>query len=116
VGAFATFGNYASTGGLGISGSTIIFLNFGFLAAPSSALTGSTIGIFGTIVNSSALRVAGVACSASAAEDVCSPNFGTMVVSIYLGRWVKTLIFLPFDTTEMVEVAVFVFFPCFHEG
>jgi hypothetical protein len=49
-------------------------------------------------------------------EDVPSPSFGTVVVSIYLGRCVKTLIFLPFGTTEMAEVVVFLFFPCFREG
>jgi hypothetical protein len=49
-------------------------------------------------------------------EDVPSSNFGTVAVSIYLGRWVKTLIFLPFGTTEMAEGVVFLFFPCFHEG
>jgi hypothetical protein len=39
-----------------------------------------------------------------------------VAISIFLGRCVKTLIFLPFGTAEMAEVAVFLFFPCFHEG
>lgn len=113
AGALATFGNSVSTGGLKISGSTIVSSNSGFLVAPSLASTGSTIDTFSTIVDSSALRAAGASCSASVAEDVSSSNFSTMVVSIYLGRWVKTLIFLPFGTAGMAEVAVFLFFPAF---
>jgi hypothetical protein len=42
--------------------------------------------------------------------------FAPTAISMYLGQWVKTLIFLPFDTTEMAEAAVFLFFPYFHEG
>jgi hypothetical protein len=38
--------------------------------------------------------VARVAFSASAVEEVPSPNSGTTAVSIYRGRWVKTFIFL----------------------
>jgi hypothetical protein len=39
-----------------------------------------------------------------------------VAVSIYLGLWVKTLIFLPFGTTAIVEAATFLFFPCFRRG
>jgi hypothetical protein len=105
AGAFATFGNSASAGGLKISGSTIAFSSSGFLAASSLASTGSTIGTF-----SNSIRLA------SAVEDVPSPSFGTVAVSMYLDRCVRTLIFLPFGAAEMAEVAAFLFFPCFHEG
>jgi hypothetical protein len=113
AGAFATFDNSASTSGLRIFGSAIVFSNYSFLAAPSSASTGSTIGTFGTIVDSSALRAAGAACSASTAEDVSSPNFGTMAVSIYIGWWVKTLIFLPSAQQKWPKWQFFSFFPAF---
>jgi hypothetical protein len=112
AGAFATFDNSASVGGLNISGGTIVSPSSGFLTASSLASaaffgvsTGSAVGTFGKSI-----------CLASAVEDVPSPNFGTTTVSIYLGRWVKTLIFLPFGTAEMAKVAIFLFFPCFHEG
>jgi hypothetical protein len=105
AGAFATFGNFASTVGLKISGSTITFSSSGFLAASSLASTGSAIGTFDSSI-----------CLASTVEDVPSPSFGTVAVSMYLGRCVRTLIFLPFGTTEMAEAAVFLVFPCFHEG
>jgi hypothetical protein len=58
----------------------------------------------------------GAAYFASIAKYVSSPNLSTVVVSIYLGRRVKTLIFLPFGITVMAEVAAFLFFPCFREG
>jgi hypothetical protein len=116
AGAFVTFGNSASAGGLKISGNTITFSSSGFLAASSLASAGSAIGSFGTIVDSWALRLIGAACSVSAVKDVPSLNFGNMVVSMYLGRWVKTLIFLPFGATEMAEAVVFLFFPCFRVG
>jgi hypothetical protein len=114
--AFATFGNSASAGGLKISGSIIVFSSSGFLAASSLASAGSAKGTFGTTADSSALRPVGAACSVSAMEDAHSPNFDNVAISIYLGRWVKTLIFLPFGATEMTEAAVFLFFPCLHEG
>jgi hypothetical protein len=108
AGAFATFGNSAS-GGLKISSDTIVSSSSGFFNAVSLASTtffgvstGSAVGTFGKSI-----------CLASAVEDVPSPNFGTTAVSIYLGRWVKTLIFLPFGTTEMAEAAVFLFSPAF---
>jgi hypothetical protein len=102
AGAFATFGNSASAGGLKISGSAIAFPSYGSLAASSLA---SAAGTFGNSV-----------CYASAVEDIPSLSFGTLAVSMYLGRCVKTLIFLPFGKTEMAEAAVFLFFPCFREG
>jgi hypothetical protein len=86
------------------------------LATSSLALAASAIGTFGTTVDSSALRVAGAAGSALATEDVSSHNFGIVAVSMYLGLWVKTLIFLPFGATGMAKVAAFLFFPCLREG
>jgi hypothetical protein len=84
AGAFVTFGNSASASGRKISG---------FLAVSSLASFGSAIGTFGTSVDSLELSPAGATCSVPVVEDVPSPNFGNMVVSMYLGRWVKTLIF-----------------------
>jgi hypothetical protein len=96
--------------------------SFGSLAASSLAstpsfnvLAGSIAGTFGNSDRSS-LGAAGAGCSISAMEDVPSSSYGNVVVSMYLGRCVKTLIFFPFGTTEMAEEAVFLFFPCFHEG
>jgi hypothetical protein len=114
AGAFITFGNSASTGGL--FGNTIVFYNSGSLATPSLASADPTIGTVGTTVDPSALRTAGAACSASAAEEVPSPNSGTIVVSIYRGRCVRTLIFFPFGTAEMAKATVFLFFPAFARG
>jgi hypothetical protein len=54
--------------------------------------------------------------SGSAVEGVPSTSFGTLVVSMYLGQCINILIFLPFSAAEMAEVAVFLFFPYFHEG
>jgi hypothetical protein len=112
AGAFATFGNSASVGGLKISGCAIAFPSSGSLTASSlepapcfGVLTSLTAGAFGNSV-----------CYASAVEDVPSLSLGTMAVSMYLGRCVKTLIFLPFGTTEMAEATIFLFFPCFREG
>jgi hypothetical protein len=116
AGAFVTFGNSASAGGLRIFGSITVFSNFGSLAASSLASADPTIGTFGTTIDPSALRVAGAACFTLAAEEVPSPNSGTTAVSIYRGRWVKTFIFLPFDTAVMAEAAIFLFFPCLREG
>ena len=56
AGAFATFGSSTSTGWLRISGRFVAFSNSSFLVVSSSASTGSTIGTFGTIVDSSAIR------------------------------------------------------------
>jgi hypothetical protein len=116
AGAFVTFGSSASAGGLRIFGSITVFSNYGSLATPSLASADPTIGTFGTAVDPLALRMAGAACSTSAAEEVPSPNLGTTVVSIYRGRWVKTIIFLPFGTAVMAEAAIFLFFLCLREG
>jgi hypothetical protein len=70
---------------------------------------------FGTSTDSP-LAPAGLGYSGSTAEEAPSACFGTLAVSMYLGRCVKTLIFLPFGVAEMAEVATFIFFPCFHEG
>jgi hypothetical protein len=45
-----------------------------------------------------------------------SASIGTLAVSMYLGRCVKTLIFLPFGVAEMAEAAAFLFFPYFRKG
>jgi hypothetical protein len=45
-----------------------------------------------------------------------SISFDTSAVSMRLGPRVKTLIFFYFDALEVVEVAAFLFFPCFREG
>jgi hypothetical protein len=122
AGAFDTFSNSGSAGGLKIFDSPTVSVNSGSLAA--SPLTSASCfgvstdlvtGTFGYSANYS-LGLARAGCSASAIEDVPSPSFDTVAVSMYLGRCVKTLIFLPFGTVEMAEVAAFLFFPCFHEG
>jgi hypothetical protein len=122
AGAFDTFGNSGSGGGLKIFGGPAVSSQFGSSAAfplVSSVCFGASAdpvaGTFGNSVNSS-LVLAGTGYSASVVEDVPSPSFGNVAVSMYLGRCVKTLIFLPFGTAEMAEVAAFLFFPCFREG
>jgi hypothetical protein len=45
-----------------------------------------------------------------------SISVGTSVVSMCLGRCVKTLTFLDLGALEVAEVVVFLFFTCFHEG
>jgi hypothetical protein len=45
-----------------------------------------------------------------------SINFSTSAVSMCLGRRVTTLTFFYFGVLEDAGVAVFLFFPCFHEG
>jgi hypothetical protein len=111
AGAFATFGNSASAGGLKISGSAIALPRSGSLVASSLA----SAPCFGVLTGSAAATFGNSTCSASAVEDVPSLSFGTMAISMYLGLCVNTLIFLPFGTTEMAEAAVFLFFPCFRE-
>ena len=122
AGAFDTFSNSGSAGGLKIFGSPTVSPSSGSLAAfPLASApcfgvsTDLVAGTFGNSANFS-LGLAGAGCSASEVEDVPSPSFVTMAVSMYLGRCVKTLIFLPFGTTEMAEVAAFLFFPYFREG
>jgi hypothetical protein len=67
-------------------------------------------------IQSIPLGPVGTGYSTSAVEDVPSPSFGTVAVSMYLGRCVKTLIFLPFGIAEMAEMVAFLFFPYFREG
>jgi hypothetical protein len=59
---------------------------------------------------------AGLGHHGSAVEDVPSASFDTVVILMYRGRCVKTLIFLPFGAADMAEIAIFLFFPWFHEG
>jgi hypothetical protein len=101
----------ASTGWLRISGRSVAFSNSGFLVVSSSASTGSTIGTFGTTVDSSALRAAGAAGFASAAEDVSSPDFGTVAVSIYLGLWGQNFDFLALRHSRNGRSGIFPLFP-----
>jgi hypothetical protein len=116
AGAFVTFGNSSSTGGLRIFDIITVFSNSSSSATSSLASADSIIGTFGTTINPSVLRVAGASCFSSVVEEVPSPNSGTTVVSMYRGRWVKTFIFLPFGTTVVAEVAVFLFYPCLLKG
>jgi hypothetical protein len=121
-----TFGNSGSGGGLRIfgsladsssSGSSTVFslASAGRFGASASSIF-SCPAIFGTSADSS-LALAGVGYSSSEAEEIPSTSFGTLAVSMYLGRCVKTLIFFPFSVAEMAEAAAsFLFFPCFREG
>jgi hypothetical protein len=122
VGAFDTFDNSGFIGRLKIFGSLAVSPSSGSSVAFSlasavcfGALAESVAGTFGTSAGSSS-KSAGAGYPCSAIEVVLSVSFGTMAVSIYLGRCVKTLIFLPFGAAEMAEVAVFLFFLCFREG
>jgi hypothetical protein len=107
AGAFDTFGISGSADGLKIFGSPTVSPSSGSLAAfplASAPCFGiSTDPVAGTFDNSAnfSLGLAGAGCYTSAVEDVPSPSFGTMAVSMYLGKCVKTLIFLPFGTTKM---------------
>jgi hypothetical protein len=118
-GAFDTFDNSGSGGGLKIFGSFAVAPSSGSSATFSLAsVTGfgasadPVAGAFGTSADSS-LEPAGADCRGSMVEDVPSTCFSTMAVSMYLGRCVNTLIFLPFGAAEMAEVAAFLFFPAF---
>jgi hypothetical protein len=121
TGTLDTFGNSGSGSGLKIFGSPVGFSNSG-----SSTVFSASAGRFGAPADSalsypitfetladSPLELTGVRYPGSAVEDVPSASFDTLVVSMYLGRCVKTLIFLPFGATEMAEVAAFLFFPSF---
>jgi hypothetical protein len=88
--------------------------HFGTSTVSVSSCTIITIG-FGTSADSP-LASAGVGNSGSIAEEVPSASFGTLSVSMYLGRCVKTLIFFPFGVAEMAEAAAFLFFLYFREG
>jgi hypothetical protein len=122
AGAFDTFDNSGSAGGLKIFGSPTVSPSSGSLIAFPLASTpcfgvstDPAAGTFGDSANSS-LGTEGAGYFASTVEDVPSPSFGIVAASMYLGQCVKNLIFLPFSTAEMAEVADFLFFPCFREG
>jgi hypothetical protein len=122
AGAFHTFGNSGSDGGLKIFGSPVVSPSPGSSAAFPLALTAcfgasanSVPGTFGTSANSS-MELARAGRPSSAVENVPSASFCTVAVSIYLGQCVKTLVFLPFGAAKMAEVVAFLFFLCFREG
>jgi hypothetical protein len=125
AGVLDTFGNSGSGGGLRIFVNHADSSSSGYLADFSLA----SVGRFGTSIDlifscpitfgasaDSPLAPAGPGYSGSAVEEIPSASFGTLAVSMYLGRCVKTLIFFPFGVAEMAKVAAFLFFPCFHEG
>jgi hypothetical protein len=62
------------------------------------------------------LASTGIGRPSSVRGAIPSLSFGTLVVSMRLGRCVKTLTFVDLDALEVVEIAAFLFFPCFHEG
>jgi hypothetical protein len=120
-----TFGNSGSSGGLRIFGSPVDSSSSG----SSTVFSLASIGRFGASADSafsypiafgtsgdSPLAPSGAGYSGSAVEEVPSASFGTLAVSIYLGRWVKTLIFLPFGVEEMAEVAAFLFLSLLSRG
>jgi hypothetical protein len=125
LGTLDTFDNSGSGSGLKIFGSSTGSSSSGSLTVFSLA----SVGRFGTPVDSvfscpitfgtsvdSPLELIGAGYPGSTMEDVPSASFGTLAVSMYLGRCVKTLIFLLFDAAEMAKTTAFLFFPCFHEG
>jgi hypothetical protein len=125
TGALGTFGNSGSGGGLKIFCNPVDSPSSSTSAAFSVALAecfGAPIDsnfsrpfISGTSADSP-LEPVGAGYPGSAVEDVPLASFGIMAVSMYLGRCVKTLIFLPFGAAEMAEVASFCLFTCFREG
>jgi hypothetical protein len=62
------------------------------------------------------LASAGVDWLGSNTEKDPSIGLGSSTVSTRLGWCVKTLTFFGFGVLEIAEEAVFLFFPCFHEG
>jgi hypothetical protein len=117
--AFDTFGNSGSAGWLKIFGSPTVFPSYGSMAAFSLASapcfgvsTGPAAGTFSNSVSSS-LGMAGAGCSASAVEDVPSPSFGTVAISMYLSRCVKTLIFFPSAQQRWLKRQFSFSFPAF---
>jgi hypothetical protein len=125
AGALDTFGNSGSGGGLRIFGNPADSSS----SSSSTAFSLASVGRFGAPTDSafscpitlgtladSPLELTGARYLGSAVEDFPSASFGTLAVSIHLGRCIKTLIFLPFGAAEMAEVATFLFFPCFCEG
>jgi hypothetical protein len=91
------FGSFVVHGGLSAFNSSAVFSSFGssigfVLASTGKKRPGSMIGATPSL------------------------NFDTSVVSMRLGRCVKTLTFFDLDTLEVTKVAAFLFFPCFREG
>jgi hypothetical protein len=97
VGILDAFGNSVSRAGLKAFGCSTAFFSFG-----------SSAGLN--------LASAGTERLGSDIEADPSISFGTSTVSMRLGRCVKTLTFFNFGTLEVAKAAVFLFFPCFHEG
>jgi hypothetical protein len=107
---------------------SVDFLNYGFSVVFALASAGqfSTSAISASVCSAAVFRIsssadpvvasAGAGSSGSTAEEGPSVSFGTLVVSMYLGRCVKFLIFLPFGVAEMAEAIAFLFFPYFREG
>jgi hypothetical protein len=97
VGMLDGFDSFVVHGGLSAFNCSAAFSSFGssagfVLASTDTERHGSAIGVAPSI------------------------SFGTLAVSMRLGRHVKTLTFFDLDTLEVVEVAAFLFSPCFHEG
>jgi hypothetical protein len=104
------------------------FLNYGSSVIFALALAGcfGTSATLASVYSVAVFRISssadpvvasvGAGNSGLAVEEGPSSSFGTLAVSMYLGRCVRTLIFLPFGVAEMDEAAVFLFFPCFREG
>jgi hypothetical protein len=69
----------------------------------------------GSLVRSGVAPV-GTAGIARRVISTTSLSFGTSVVSMRLGRRIKTLTFFDLDALEDAEVAAFLFFPCFRVG
>jgi hypothetical protein len=80
--AFCTFGNFASAGGLKISGIYTISSIFGSSALPILISTSPTVSTFGITVGSSVICALGTVSFVSAAEEVPSPNSGITAGSI----------------------------------
>jgi hypothetical protein len=125
AGALGTFDNSGFGGGLRIfrkpadspsSGSSTAFslASAGCFGASVDSVFSCPI-TYGTSANSP-LEPTIARYPRSAVEVVPSPSFDTLAVLMYLGQCVKTLIFLPFGTAEMAEVAAFLFFPYFCKG
>jgi hypothetical protein len=91
------FDNSVSRAGLKAFGCSAAFFSFGSSAGLNLALAGTE-------------RLG------SDIEVDPSISFGTSTVSMHLGWCVKTLTFFDFGTLEVTKAAVFLFFPCFHEG
>jgi hypothetical protein len=76
-----------------------------------SACNGSVVfSSFGSSVEF-VLASTGIERPGSVTKATLSLSFGTSVVSIHLGRCVKTLTFFDLDTLEVDEVVTFLFFP-----